>query len=472
MSKIFSFPLGRIASLFSFMILFLALTQCAEEEILQRSQTPADDVAIQATAISPSTCSCNYVVPSNAYVVDGIKLGLKPGSTICLKAGNIYKSLVFRNIKGTATYPITITNCGGTATVNASGLSVAIRMEYSQHFRISGGTGSTYGLRIISGHNSVSLEKLSTNFQIDHVEISNSGFAGIMAKTDPTCDLATTRGYFTMRNVSLHHNYIHDTGGEAFYVGHSFYSKGVSLSCGVRLPHTIEGLRIHDNKVINSGWEAIQVGCAIAGAYVYNNHVENYGKKNVKYQNNGIQFSEGTKAILYNNFIKNGPGIGVNVVGHGDAFLHDNIIVNAGTFGIFADERTSIGPGMRIINNTIINPKQDGIRLYTDLVTNVVRNNVIVNPGSYSKYTYPRTGNDAYVYLLTKTMNVQMSNNYLTRSLSAPKFVNPWSFNYRLASGSPLINKGANISTYSISKDFYQQARLKGYTYDIGASEY
>ncbi|HYC86386.1 MAG TPA: choice-of-anchor Q domain-containing protein, partial [Chryseosolibacter sp.] len=158
--------------------------------------------------------------------------------------------------------------------------------------------------------------------------------------------------------------------------------------------------------------------------------------------------------------------------GHGDAFLHDNIIVNAGSFGIFADERTSIGPGMRILNNTIINPKKDGIRLYTDLVTNVVRNNVIVNPGSYSTYTYPRTGNDAYIYLLKKTMNVQMSNNYLTRSISAPKFVNPWSFNYRLASGSPLINKGANISTYRISKDFYQQARLKGYTYDIGACEY
>jgi hypothetical protein len=103
---------------------------------------------------------------------------------------------------------------------------------------------------------------------------------------------------------------------------------------------------------------------------------------------------------------------------------------------------------------------------------NNVINNIIVNPGSYSTYTYPRTGNDAYVYLLSKTVKVQMANNHFTRDISSVKFNNAAGFDYSLTSVSPVLNKGFNIALYSIPLDFNQQARLKGVSYDIGACEY
>jgi hypothetical protein len=450
-------------------------SQCADDSMLTQEES-FEDVTLTAAAItSPSSCSsCTYVVPSNTntQVVDGKILGLKPGAVICLNALNKYGNITFRNLTGTVDNPIIITNCGGTAIMTATGRPYNMKAENSKYFKITGGSGTSYGIRLNGGHVGLTLEKLSTNFEVNNVEVYNNGFAGIMAKTDPTCDDATIRGNFVMRDVSLHDNYVHDTKGEGFYVGNSFYEKGMTLSCGVRLPHTVEGVKIYNNKITNPGWEAIQVGCAIAGAYVYDNSITNYGAMNESQQNNGIQFSEGSKGICYGNMINGGSGTAINIIGHGDSFVHDNIIVNAGAFGIFADERTSIGAGFRFINNTIISPKRDGIRTYGDLVPNVIVNNIILNPGSYTTYVYPRTGNDAYVYRLNKTMNVQMSNNIFNRDVNYVKFVSTTAKNFRLTSTSPALNKGKDIRTYNIPIDYYRQNRLKGTAYDIGASEY
>jgi hypothetical protein len=456
-------------------ILFL-LTQCSEEQLIEEQvATPASETDPATSAAAVASCSsCTYVVPATANVVDGKALWLKPGAVIGLNAAFKYKNLLFRNIVGTATQPIIIKNCGGTANIYASGLSYGIKTENSKFFRITGGNVSkSYGIRVNGGHIGITLEKLSTNFEVDHVQISKVGFAGLMAKTDPTCDNATIRGNFVMRDISLHDNYVFDTGGEGFYVGNSFYETGAKTSCGSRLPHEIHGVKIYNNIVKNSGWEGIQLGCATQGAAVYGNSVENYGLVNRDAQNNGVQIGAGTGGLFYNNFIKNGTGNGLIVMGIGDNIIHDNVIVGAGGSGIFCDERYTPGPGFKFLNNTIVNPKLDGIRIYADLVpTNVIINNIIVNPGNYSTYKYPRTGNDAYVYKLSSNVKVQMSNNYFTRSITAVKFANAGAYNYRLVSGSPAINKGKSISTYNIPNDFYKQLRLKGSAYDIGASEY
>jgi len=308
---------------------------------------------------------------------------------------------------------------------------------------------------------------------VDHVEILNSGFAGIMAKTDPNCDDATVRGNFVMRQVILHHNYVHDTGGEGFYVGHNNYLTGLSTPCGLRLPPLLEGVKIYNNIIRNSGWESIQVASTPKGAEVFNNRIENYGVKNVKYQNNGVQFGEGGNARFYGNLIKGGRGNGLMILGNAENITYNNVIVNTGGHAIFCDDRTATGAGFKFINNTIINSGLDGIRIYADNVPmNLVYNNIIVNPKSYASYSYPRTGNDAYVYLLGKSVKVQKLNNYFTRNINALKFMNPSAFNYALNTGSPAINKGTNIATFNIPLDYAQKPRLKGSAYDIGAFEF
>jgi len=469
----YTFRIAKAFAIFSVALMF----QCSDHSLEITTTDPETSISMSSTGyvISPASCAeCDYVVPSSTgtVVVDGITLGLHPGSVICLSALNNYVSIAFRNLNGSGAAPIIITNCGGVATVNATGKPYTIKVENSKHFRIKGGTGNNYGIKLSGGHMGLTLEKLSTVFEVNNIEVSHVGFAGIMAKTDPTCDDATIRGNFVMKNIIFHDNYIHDTGGEGMYIGNSFYETGMNLSCGFRLPHIIDGLKIYNNRIERAGWDAIQVGCAVTGAHVYRNRIEDYGYLNVTYQNNGIQFSQGSKGICYRNYINRGPGMGINVVGYGDSFIHDNVILNAGSFGIFCDERNTRNlPGFRIVNNTIINPAQDGIRMYNEYVPGVIFNNIIVNPGSFSKYIYPRTGNDAYVYKINKYIPVELSHNIFTMDLDFLKFKNPEN-NFRLCAGSPARDAGRDVSSFEILYDYYGLVRLRGNAFDIGASEY
>jgi hypothetical protein len=446
------------------------LSGCSDDRIIEEEQQLAEDMK---TSAKSTGCGCTYVVPSNKNLIDGQVLGIKPGAVICLSAANTYRNINFQNIIGTATAPITIKNCGGTVLLNGTGMTYGVKFGNSKYFRFTGGsTEGVYGIKVQSGHINVSAYALSTNFEIDHIEAAYAGFAGIMAKTDPTCDNATIRGNFVMRDVSIHDNYVHDSAGEALYIGNSFYKTGVSTSCGRRYPHEIHYLKVFNNKVRNSGWEGIQVGCATVGAEIYDNSVIGYGRKNEYVQNNGIQIGEGTGGKFYGNFIKSGPGNGLIVFGMADNMIFNNIIVDAGANAIFCDDRVVIGTGFKFINNTLVNPKGDGIRIYAEYLTHIVYNNIIVNPGSYSTYTYPRKPEEAYVYKLSPKMNLQMSNNYFTRTIGNLKFMGYTTDNYKLATGSPAIDKGKNISTYAITKDFYKDLRLQLNAYDIGASEY
>ena len=220
----------------TFIVVSFLTFQCSDEEILPDENDPI----ISATATTG--CGCTYTVPvsTKSIVVDGKALGLKPGAVVCLKGGATYKNITFKNIRGTAANPIIIKNCGGTVTFNATGTFYGIKTQLSSHFRITGGTGSTYGIKVIGGQHSVTLEYLTTNVEFDHVEVAKSGFSGIMAKTDPSCDNATIRGNFVMYDVKIHDNYVHDTGGEGMYLGtHS----GVRASAPLAVSATLTLLK-------------------------------------------------------------------------------------------------------------------------------------------------------------------------------------------------------------------------------------
>lgn len=444
-------------------------TKCSHEEVLPAylQPIPADSLGMPGDANSPAdtiplACeSCTYVVPAGVEVIDGKALGLKAGDVIGLSSEIKYGSLIFKNLEGSPGNPIIIRNCGGTANIVATNRWHAIRTEYSKHFRITGGNADGfYGIRVQGGEMGIKLDGLSTNFEVDHVEVFKTGFAGIMAKTDPTCDNKTIRGNFTMYDVFLHHNYVHDVGGEGFYIGNSFWG-GMTRDCGVRLPHEIKNLKIYSNVLKNTGWEAIQVGCAIEGTEIFDNTIHNYGTANKQYQNNGIQIGSGTGGLLYNNLIKNGPGNGIIMMGIGDNVTYNNIIVNAGSNGIFADERYTPGKGFMFINNTILSPKGDGIKLYTDEVEmNVVINNIIANPGTRSHIS------------ASSAVSLTKSNNLLTETVDELHLLNPGADNYRLKPSSPAIDFGKDQAVFNIQQDFYKSPRLKGASLDAGAAEF
>jgi hypothetical protein len=454
---------------------FLAIMfQCSDEETIQPStaENPEKDLAVKATAAmnSPADCStCTYVVPVGKTTIDGLLLGFKPGDVICLNSAATYGYLAFKNINGTAENEITIINCGGPVAIDAPGKPYVVKIYNSKYFRFAGGkvTG-TYGIKLSGASgNGLVLGPLATNFIVNHIEVHNVGFAGIMAKTDPTCDDATIRGNFLMKNVYFHSNYIHNTTGEGFYIGHSSYSGVNNATCGLRLPHLIENIKVYRNRVVASGWDGIQMSCATKGAAIFENVIENFSVANKDAQRSGICIGGGTGGVCYSNLINTGNGPGMSVFGLADNLIYNNIIINPSTMGIFCDERTAPGPGYKFLNNTIINPKTEGIRIYAETVpNNIFSNNIIVNPGSYATY-----GEGAYI-MKYKSVILDATNNYFTRNLDELKFINPAANNYRLTSLSPVVDKGRSVITYNILTDFYNAQRSKGVACDIGASEY
>lgn len=425
----------------------------------------------------PTDCSkCDFFVSisNESFGFDGDELGVKPGDIICLDGSVTYdRPVLFKNIKGTAESPVIITNCNGRAKIDLPGRSYAVGTNNSKYFRITG-TGDPkfkYGISItgVKGRG-LDLNSLSSNFEIDHLEIFDIGFAGIMAKTDPTCNDETIRGNFTMENVSFHHNYVHDVGGEGFYIGNSFYENGRNLDCGNRLPHDIVNIKVYSNIFRNTGWEGLQVGCAIKGAEIFNNDIENFGQANKANQRNGIQLGEGTGGLCYNNRVVNGNGNGLNVLGYGDNVIFNNIIVNPKRNGVFCDTRFSPGNGFVFLNNTIINPGFDGLKIFAFNKNNKAFNNIIVNPGNYEKYENDKTSNigkDAYITHGDKT---ELSNNYFTRDISEVHFISR--SNFDISAESPVIDNGLDISDYNIVFDYLDRNRPSGAAYDIGAYEY
>jgi hypothetical protein len=107
------------------------LTSCSDQEALIAEPTkPAEvveEVATEGEGESASVtvsgafieysdgklCSeCTYVVPENATVVDGAKLGIKAGDVICLNSAFKYNAVEVVNVEGTSAEPVIVANCG------------------------------------------------------------------------------------------------------------------------------------------------------------------------------------------------------------------------------------------------------------------------------------------------------------------------------------------------------------------------
>ncbi|MEN0052841.1 MAG: right-handed parallel beta-helix repeat-containing protein [Mucilaginibacter sp.] len=427
------------------------------------SSTTSDPNTDSSGLTTNATTGNSYTIMPSQWMVDGTTV--PPGSTIYIPAGT-RGAILFKNLKGISGKPITIINKGGKVTFSTSiTAGYCFKTQNCQYFRVlgNGAAGITYGFNINGGNIGMTMDDRSSDFEISNVEVRNSGFAGIMAKTDPTCDVATQRGHFTMKNLTIHNNYVHQTGGEGLYIGNSFYTDGVSLSCGKVLPHDVTNLKVYRNITDSTGCEGIQIGAAITGCEVYNNTVKTPGiKPFATGQNNGIQIGEGTGGKCYNNLIKNAPGDGIIVLGLGDNLIYNNFILNSKSYGIFADSRYTPGPHFQFINNTIVASTLGGIKLNSETIPmNTVINNVIIQANTAQA-------------IIRKSTSVKLTstNNYTNKDVNTCKFVSYSTDNFHLQSSSPLINKGANVLSYGVNTDYYGTLRPTGKIFEIGATEY
>src|SRR6478736_3383659 len=162
-------------------ILSSTFFSCTDEalELSKRTSTTDQTTSLATTTMTVATpvdCStCKYVVPTGVNPIDGIKLGIQPGDVICLDGTKIYGALRFTNIVGTATNPVTIRVCGPAASVVVPITnSYGVKFERSKYFRLTGGdVDGVYGINVKGGNIGISFDNLTTNFEVDHVEVSN-----------------------------------------------------------------------------------------------------------------------------------------------------------------------------------------------------------------------------------------------------------------------------------------------------------
>ncbi len=428
---------------------------------------------------------------------------VSPGDTVCVMAGTRNR-LYLRNFQGTAESPITFVNFGGQVVVHESGILI----QNSKYIRLtgSGDSGIEYGFKITSAPaNGLTIVNKSSDFEIDHVEITGAPLSGIKVDTPATCSDGSTsdwrvydydgdgieigdlddvinRSNFTIHNSVLHDNYVHDVGTEGIYVGSSFYSEGSLLNCASGPERVYDpllvGVYIYGNRVQDTGWDGIQAGSAIETCDIHHNAIYRDSRANRQSQQSGIMNNSGSICNLYNNLIKDGGGPGMYIQGNGGNRIFNNVIVNAGRngmgSGIDIDTGTNTGNSIYVWHNTIVRAQSYGIHFNNTVgSSNKIQNNIVVDPGNYPSGD---RGNDldheddAFIQTWSNE-NLVLSNNLLIVDISQAKFTDPAANDYSLQPSSPAVDAGINLSAEGITADYRDLSRPQGSGFDIGAFE-
>ncbi|MBN2714893.1 MAG: right-handed parallel beta-helix repeat-containing protein [Deltaproteobacteria bacterium] len=410
-------------------------------------------------------CDCTHTFSPGATVINGTEQGIQPGDTICIEAGN-YEFLRFQEIHGSADAPVKIINCGGQVVIHNEDRAYGLVLEGASAFVQITGTGDSaieYGFDVSAPDKdpwpgvALVLGDKSTNYEIDHMEVHHTGFAGVTCKTDPQCDGSADQDVFVQRDVALHHLYVHDTGGEGFYIG-STQSNGHTITCDgtqeVHQPHYLEGIQVHHNIIERTGWDGAQIGMARSNCAFYANTIVDVGGAGEQYQQQGLQIGAYSSCEVYNNIIMDGPAMGIIVLGAGDSRFYNNLVVDFGEDGIYANQQDfAAGATWEFYYNTIVDYTRNGLRVHgADLGAVIVQNNLIV-------------GAEGQLAIGNEVPNVTESGNLTPTSVDG-LFVSDNDFH--LVETSPARGAGTAINNI----DFDLDGQLRATSPSVGAYEY
>jgi hypothetical protein len=429
----------------------------------------------------------NPPLNNTTTMVDGNYIqGLIPGDTIAITGGKYYQ-VIIRNINGTKSKPIIVTNRGSQAIVTGNP-NYGVKIGGCSFLKFSGKGNNTdyYGILIkdiitsaAGGGNGLSIDDLSTNIEIENIEIKNVTYVGLMAKTDPSCVFSSSYSSFVMRDLFIHDTYIHQTGTEGMYIGSSKFKEGYSITCnGVTntvYPHMLKNARIYKNIIDSTGWDGIQISCADSSK-IYGNKVSHDSQADYLYQMSGILIGGGSQNIeCYNNKILNGHGDGLEILGQGNLKIFNNLVVNAGQafgdltkskHGVFVNTSASTNPGwVYIFNNTIITPKTYGIYFINTIIPSQASNNIIIIPNPYF---------NAIVYVLNPFLLNSYNLTKNTATESPNLFNDPNHGDYSLTFFSEAKDKGIDLSSFGIKFDINDSPRPypSSGNFDKGAYEF
>ncbi|TAI49773.1 T9SS type A sorting domain-containing protein [Flagellimonas allohymeniacidonis] len=457
------------------------------------------------------SCNCDITLSglstTTLNLVWASQISYSPGDTICIPAGN-YAGIRFYDFEGTASNPVVFKNCGGQVTLNETAYS-ALEFKNSKYIHLTGTghTSTTYGIKITgtgSWSMGVVLSALSTDIEVDHIEVASAGFAGFMAKTDPDCNNSATwrSNGFVMKNLNIHHNYFHDTGGEGIYMGFTIgYKLDGGRNCGGTsvYGHWLENVDVHHNIVENTGWDAIQVNLAHLNAKVRDNVIKNYGTEGRWGQAFALSLGGGAYEV-YNNYMENGPlekGWGMQIInGESGTKVFNNVFVKPKMHGVFLHHRHEfIDPneGYYIANNTIIEPERAGVHYNTTVlhpidpadlhrnqseVPSYFVNNLVVDPGYDFEggNTWKQNQESYFDFNERETRDSLLTNiytNIMTRQIDTLGLTDVANNDYSPSSlSSAVVDVGSDLTSWGMTFDMNDASRPSATTFDIGAFEY
>ncbi|MEZ4222103.1 MAG: right-handed parallel beta-helix repeat-containing protein [Polyangiaceae bacterium] len=417
-------------------------------------------------------CGCDFNVAVDKTSVNGTTLGVKPGDTVCIDAGK-RPFLILEEMVGTEAAPVTIKNCGGRVEIANSDKGYGLLVNASKFFHVTG-TGDPaieYGFDVSASRtgpdysgSGVPVGDLSTDYELDHIEVHHTGFAGFILKTESRCDGSANLGKFVQKNTRVHHTYVHDTGGEGFYVGSTGYG-GRNFDCNgtqtLLYPHEHDGVYLYANRIENTGWDGLQVGVTPKNCEVYANLIRGVGKTATDMvQTRGIQIGGASACKIYGNTLIDGPTIGIFILGAAETWVANNLVVDFAEEGIYGNDQKQDavkGKSYVFVHNTVVRSGGAGLQLFGDLIAgNAVVNNLFVESGA----KYGVGGNvDA-----TNEGNLELA------TVAEALFEDPSKDLFRIQMSSPAKDKGAVLANFAVADDHDGVARDA--TPDVGAYEY
>ncbi|MGB0165297.1 MAG: right-handed parallel beta-helix repeat-containing protein [Luteibaculum sp.] len=349
---------------------------------------------------------------------------------------------------------------------------------------------------------------------------SGSDKPAILVKSNAQCHADTARyseDTFLLQDLSISNCKIDNAPGEAIYLGET--GKGDETPCTVTFryeldfneytgelveiqkqwgefsvntvkPHYLDNVVVENNEIHNPGWDGIQLS-RCHNFIVRNNVVEDYGLKNDGHIS-GIIIGEGSSGEIYGNYVGNGAGASIEARPAGNLWIFNNFLANSGqgrnwgsawhaainTYAENIDSSFVRGKNLwgeksiRVTHNLIYHPKHHGIRLNSKGLTTGTRDNhpfyqaiclanAICDAGA-AAINIQSTDDDINP-LPPYNSNVDNWNEeVLDKSqlkLSDTSPTNPYDWNIRPTTASPLLDAAPVLYENQVYRDYYNQRR-------------
>jgi hypothetical protein len=330
------------------------------------------------------------------YITDGANYS--PGDTICLEPGR-RQLQHFKHLHGEPGAPITITNCPEGQVLIGTEHYYGFTFDSVSYVEISGSGSSDYEFGIwVDGTAAgvgVGVGGLSHHVEIHHLRISGINFAGIMVKKDFGGDPPIP--YPVFDGLSIHHNWIHDVGGEGMYLGET-KSPGMIF----------KNVDVSYNLLQRTGWDLLQIANMVENINIHHNILLDGGVSQEPLHQNGFQIGDNSGDIrFHHNIIKRVAANHLILMGSGTTTIDSNYFeFTSGDRSLFMDHRSFVDTGavITIRDNYFHSPQTPEYwRVYNDLNQIRFSGNTLY-PGPELIYYASGAGED----------NVLLENNSLT----------------------------------------------------------